>query len=106
MVGPLKKAARGFTHLLVAVDKFTKWIEAKSIAKTNSQEAVKFFVNIIYQFGIPNTIITDNRTNFTGKKFLEFTDGHGIRIDWALVSHPRTNSQVERANGMVCWAMG
>jgi hypothetical protein len=36
MVGPLKKAPGGFTHLLVAVDKFTKWIKAKPIAKTNS----------------------------------------------------------------------
>ena len=31
MVGPLKKGLGGFTHLLVAVDKFTKWIEAKPI---------------------------------------------------------------------------
>jgi hypothetical protein len=28
MAGPLKKAPGGFTHLLIAVDKFTKWIEA------------------------------------------------------------------------------
>jgi transposase InsO family protein len=50
---------------------------------------------------VPNTIITDNGTNFTSKKFLEFADGYGIRIDWASVGHPRTNGQVERANGMV-----
>jgi hypothetical protein len=31
MVGPLKTASSGFTHLLVAVDKFTKWVEAKPI---------------------------------------------------------------------------
>jgi transposase InsO family protein len=91
MVGPLKKAAGGFTHLLVVVDKFTKWIEVKPITKTNSQEAVKFFLDIIYQFSVPNTIITDNRTKFTWKKFLEFTDTYGIRIDWASIGHPRTN---------------
>jgi hypothetical protein len=49
------------------VDKFTKWIEVKPITKTNSQEVIKFFLDIIYRFGVPNTIITDNRTNFTGK---------------------------------------
>jgi ribonuclease HI len=27
LVGPLQKAPRGFTHLLVAIDKFSKWIE-------------------------------------------------------------------------------
>jgi hypothetical protein len=37
MVGPLRIGASGFTHLLVAVDKFTKWIEAKPIKKLNSQ---------------------------------------------------------------------
>jgi hypothetical protein len=81
MVGPLKKAPGGFTRLLVAVDKFTKLIEAKPIVKPSSQEAVKFFLDIIYPFGVLNTIITHNGTNFMGKKFLEFTDQYGIRID-------------------------
>ena len=49
----------------------------------------------------PNCIITDHGTNFTRKKFLDFSDGYGIRIDWASIGHPRTNGQVECANGMV-----
>jgi ribonuclease HI len=32
MIGPFKKAQGGYTHILVAIDKFTKWIEYKSIA--------------------------------------------------------------------------
>jgi hypothetical protein len=32
LVRPFKKAARGFIHLLVVVDKFTKWIDAGPIA--------------------------------------------------------------------------
>ena len=80
-VGSLKKAPCSFTHLLVAVDKFTKWIEAKPITNIRSEEAVKFFLDIIYRFGVPNCIITDHGTNFTGKKFLNFSDGYGIRID-------------------------
>jgi hypothetical protein len=85
MVGPLKKAPGGFTRLLATVDKFTKWIEAKPIIKPGSQEAVKFFLDIIYRFGVPNTIITDNGTNFTSKKFLDFADGYGININWVSV---------------------
>jgi hypothetical protein len=81
MVGPLKKAPDGFTCLLIAVDKFTKWIEAKPIVKPSSQEDIKFFVDIICRFGVPNTIIKDNGTNFTGNKFLEFADQYGISID-------------------------
>jgi hypothetical protein len=80
MVGPLKNAPSNFTHLLIAVDKFTKWIEVKPITKTSSQEAVKSFLDNVYRFGVRNTIIIDHGTNFTGKKFLEFADGYGIRI--------------------------
>ena len=57
MVGPLKKGLGGFTHLLVEVDKFTKWIEAKPITNIRSKEAIKFFLDIIYRFGVPNYII-------------------------------------------------
>ena len=101
MVGPLKKGPSGFTRLLIAVDKFSKWIEAKPIPNIRSEEAVKFFLDIIYWFGVPNCIITDHGTNFTEKKFLDFYDGYGIRIDWALVGHPHTNGQVKWGNGMV-----
>ena len=81
MVGPLKKVPGGFTQLLVAVDKFTKWIEAKPITNIHSEEEAKFFLDIIYRFGVPNCIITDHGTNFTRKKFLDFCNGYGIRID-------------------------
>ena len=101
MVGHLKEGPGSFTHLLVAVDKFTKWIEVKPITNICSEEAVKFFLDIIYHFGVPNYIITYHKTNFTGKKFLDFYDGYSIRIDWASVVHPHTNGQVEWANGIV-----
>jgi transposase InsO family protein len=56
---------------------------------------------IIHRFGVPNSIINDNGTQFTGKKFLDFCEDHHIRVDWAAIAHPMTNGQVERANGMI-----
>ena len=38
MVGPFKKARGGYTHLLVAVDKFTKWVEAKPIKNLTHEQ--------------------------------------------------------------------
>jgi hypothetical protein len=61
---------------------------------------VPFFTNIIHRFGVPNSI-TDNGTQFTGKKFLDFCENHHIHVDWATVAHPMTNGQVEGANGMI-----
>ena len=80
LVGPLQKALRGFTHLLVAIDKFSKWIEARPIAKIKSEQAVQFFTNVVCRFGVPNSIITDNGTQFTGKKFLRFYDAWISRL--------------------------
>jgi transposase InsO family protein len=97
----LQKAPRGFTHLLVAIDKFSKWIEVRPLTSIGFEQAVAFFTNIIHRFGVPNSIITDNGTQFTGKKFMYFCEDHHIHVDWAVVAHPMTNGQVERANGMI-----
>jgi hypothetical protein len=79
--GSTPTSAGGFTHLLVADDKFSKRIEARPIVKVRSEEAISFFTDIIYRFGIPNTIIIDNNTQFTAKKFLNFCDDNHIRVD-------------------------
>jgi len=62
LVRPLQKAAGGYTHLLVAIDKFSEWIEARPITNNRSEQAVLFFTDIIHRFGIPNVIVTDNAT--------------------------------------------
>jgi hypothetical protein len=62
LVGPLQKAPGGYTHLLVAIDKFSKWIEVRPPNSIRSEQAVAFFTNIIHRFGVPNSIITDNGT--------------------------------------------
>jgi hypothetical protein len=91
LVGPFKKAPKGLTHLLVAVDKFTKWIEARPLAKIGSKQVVNFIQDIIFHFGVPNSIITDNDTQFAEEKFLDFYDNNNIRVDWAAVAHPCMN---------------
>jgi transposase InsO family protein len=101
LVGPLKKRTGGFTHLLVTIDKFSKWIEARPVTNIRSEQAALFFTDIIHRFGVPNCIIMDNDTHFTSKKFLDFYDNPHIRVLWSAVAHPKTNGHVERANDMV-----
>ena len=62
MVGPFRPAKGGFTHIFLAVDKFTKWIEAKPVASIMAAKTVEFISEIILRFGVMNTIITDNGT--------------------------------------------
>jgi hypothetical protein len=47
LVGPLQKAPGGYTHLLVATDKFSKWIEVRPLNSIRSEQAVAFFSNTL-----------------------------------------------------------
>ena len=69
--------------MLVAVDKSIKWIEAWPISAIKSEQAMLFFLDSVHRFGVPNSIIMDNGTQFTGKKFLQFYDEYHIHVDWA-----------------------
>ena len=89
------------THILVMVDKFTKWIEVSPIQKCDGKADVKFLKDIILRYGYPHSIISDNGTNFAEGTFPRFCGEKGIRLDLASVAHPQSNGQVERANGMV-----
>lgn len=48
------------TYLFVIVDKLTKWVEAKLVAKILSTKVVEFTKEIFNQSGVPRTTITDN----------------------------------------------
>jgi hypothetical protein len=55
LVGPFKKAKGGFTHIFMAVNKFTKWILVKLTASITAVKAVEFIKEIMYMFGICRT---------------------------------------------------
>jgi hypothetical protein len=55
----------GHVYLLVAVDRFTKWIEAKPVTTADATKVVNFTKGIVFWFGVPNSIVTDNDSNFT-----------------------------------------
>jgi transposase InsO family protein len=53
------------------------------------------------QVGIPNNIIIDNDTQFTVREFKDFCADSSIKINYASVSHPQSNDEVERSNDMI-----
>jgi transposase InsO family protein len=63
---------------------------------------VKFFESMIYRYRVPNSIITDNDTNFTSGEFQDFAKELCIKIKYASVAHPKSNGQVKKANGLIC----
>ena len=47
MMGSFRTARGGLTHLLAAVDKYTKWVEAKPIKKLDDVTARNFVIDIV-----------------------------------------------------------
>ena len=65
MIGEIKRTTfNGHRFILVAVDYFTKWAEAASVASVTKNVVARFIKqNLICRYGIPERIITDNGTN-------------------------------------------
>jgi hypothetical protein len=82
----LQESSGGYTHVLVAIDKFTKWIEYKPIASLTLAKAVEFIQDIIFRFGIPNSIKTDLGSNFTSSEFFDFCEQQSIHIKYASIA--------------------
>ena len=101
MVGPLKGGTHKKKYLLVMVDKFTKWIEAKPVKTAESRPVIDFISGVVHHYGVPHNIITDNGTNFTADEVKLWCSKMGIKLDYASVYHPQTNGQVEPANGLI-----
>ena len=65
LVGPLPTAQGNYKYAVVAVEYFTKWIEAKPLANITSEAVRKFFwQNIICRFGVPKELTVDNGKQF------------------------------------------
>ena len=88
--------------LIVAIDYFTKWIEAKPWATITAQQVQQFvWKDIICRYGIPNTIITDNGRQFIDKELAKFYTGLCTKYVTSSIEHPQTNGQAEAANKVI-----
>jgi len=79
IIGPFPPGKGQCRFLLVGVDYFTKWIEAKPLA-TITAAKVKGFVwnSIISRFGIPHTIVSDNGQQFVDCTLIAYYEELGI----------------------------
>ena len=93
LIGELPKAKGGVRYAVVAVDYFTKWAEAASLATITSKKITSFVFNsIVYRFGIPYKLISDN-----GKQYLIGRS----RRNFAAVYHPQSNGLTEAINKII-----
>ncbi|XP_057545947.1 uncharacterized protein LOC130824940 [Amaranthus tricolor] len=99
LLGPFPPAKGQRKFIIVAIDYFTKYVEAEALSSITDKQVCQFiWRNIITRYGIPRVNITDNGRQFVSKNTIEYCDKFNIQIRFSSVSRPQTNGQVESAN--------
>ncbi|XP_073129012.1 uncharacterized protein [Henckelia pumila] len=103
IVGPFSQARAQKKFLLVAVDYFSKWVEAEPLAKITEAEVMKFlWKNIVCRFGLPRKLVSDNGRQFQGQKLADWLGcmewgKTGLKrspsVLWAYRTTPHTATQ-------------
>ncbi|KAG1167753.1 hypothetical protein G6F36_012446 [Rhizopus arrhizus] len=100
-IGELPTSLQGNRWILVAVDYATNWPIARAVPVA-SKEAVADFIydEIVMRFGCPSEILTDHGANFNSGLVNAYLKKVGTHHKLTSAFHPRTNSKVERFNGV------
>ncbi|GJY98515.1 reverse transcriptase domain-containing protein [Tanacetum coccineum] len=97
--GPFPEGSGKVKFLIVAMDYFTKWIEAKVVATITGNQVKKFvWENIVCRFSLSGEIISDNGKQFSDNAFKDWCEKLKIAQRFASVKHSQSNGLVERAN--------
>ncbi|KAL0325031.1 UNVERIFIED_CONTAM: hypothetical protein Sradi_5072400 [Sesamum radiatum] len=99
LVGKLPRATGQREYLIVAVDYFSKWVEAEPLSRISEKEIIKFvWKNIICRFDIPRAFIIDNGMQFQWKEFKRWCLELKIKQYFISVGTPQSNWQTEVMN--------
>ena len=102
ILGPFPVASAQRKFLIVGIDYFTKWIEAKPLAKITTQQVTQFlWESIICRYGLPRIIVTDNGRQFNNEDFKKYCGEKDIDLRFTSVAHPQANGQAEVANRII-----
>lgn len=106
IVGPLPQTDRSNKYIVVAMDYFTKWPEAKALKEANAKEVAMFiYEDIICRHGCPKKILSDRGTHFNNQVIEKLVEKFQIKHKFSTPYHPKTNGLVERFNKTLCEAL-
>jgi hypothetical protein len=90
---------KGHRFILVATNYFTKWTEAVPLRNMIHQEVISFLQeHIIYQFGVPQTVTTDQGPSFMSHQFREVVASMKIKMLNSSPYYLQANGQAEASN--------
>ncbi|XP_022030811.1 uncharacterized protein K02A2.6-like [Helianthus annuus] len=99
IVGPFPRSSGSAQYLLVAVDYFTKWVEARPFTVIAGYNVTRFFwEQNVCPFGLTLYIVSDNAKQFAENPFKRWCENLKINQVFSSVAHPQGNGQVEQIN--------
>ena len=102
ILGPFPPTSGQRKFIVVTINYFTKWVEAKSLAQITESKMEDFIQkSIICRFGLPHTIITNNDWQFDNQNFKKFYLKFYITYKLTSVGHPQSNSEVKMINRII-----
>lgn len=104
VVGPITpKSSTGHAYILAATDYFSKWAEAIPLREVKKENVVDFIRNhIIYRYGIPRRIITDNGTPFFNKLMTSLCNKFKFTQHKSSMYNAPANGLAEAFNKTLC----
>ena len=83
--------------VLIVVDAYSKWIDAKVVESASAAATIRVVRQMFACFGLPETIVTDNGSQFVSEEFFDFLSQNGVRLVQTAPKHPSSNGLAERA---------
>nr|GEZ71279.1 reverse transcriptase domain-containing protein [Tanacetum cinerariifolium] len=94
----LFSSSKGNKYILVAVDYFSKWVEAKALPMNDARVVFKFLKSLFFRFGTPKAIISDRGTHFCNDQFSRVMAKYGVTHRLSTTYYPQTSGQVKVTN--------
>jgi transposase InsO family protein len=80
-------------------DYFSKWAEAIPLREVKSDNVINFLEqHIIYYFGVPHRITSDNTKAFKSNKMQKFIAKYNIMWNYSMGYYPQANGLAEAFN--------
>ena len=99
-IGEINPTSSGqYRWILTTTDYFTKWVEVVPTIQATDVVIIEFLSsNIIFRFGCPRKIVTDNAKAFTSTKLVKFYSDYNIILSHSTAYYPQGNGLVESSN--------
>ena len=92
-----------YTSILVVVDRFSKYaiFIPAPVNCTAEETAYLFMKNVVKYFGVPQNIVSDRDSRFTGRFWTELLKLLGSQLNFSTSNHPQSDGQTERFNALL-----